>query len=60
MTVFIREDECPHIMRVRAGDEDMDFCELTERVSGRIHPCELVSGNKCETWEEIKRENNDE
>ena len=56
MTVFTRDDECPHIRRLGADGEGMDFCELTEKVSGRIHPCELVSGGECETWEEIKRE----
>jgi len=52
--------ECPHIKRKRAGDESLDYCELTEKVSGRIHPCELVSGDKCEEWEDIKKEWEDE
>jgi len=49
-------DKCPHIRHKSAGDESLDYCELTEKVSGRIHPCELVSGDKCEIWEEIQKE----
>ena len=48
--------ECPHIKRKRAGDESWDFCELTERPSGRIKPCLLVSNGKCETWEKEREE----
>jgi len=47
---------CPHI-RTRGGpDAAMDFCAETEKPSGRIHPCLLVSGEECEIWEEIKKE----
>ena len=49
-------DRCPYIRGIRAGDEYMDYCELTERPSGRIQMCELLTSNKCETWEEIKSE----
>jgi len=48
--------ECPHIRRKSAGDESWDFCEITERPSGRIKPCLLMSGDKCDEWEEIQRE----
>ena len=54
------KEECPHIKGVRAGDEGMDFCRLTERVSGRIQNCVLMSGEECKTWEEIKKEWEDE
>ena len=52
VTLIEPEDKCPHIRRVG----EFDFCELTERPSGRIHPCVLMSGETCEIWEEIKRE----
>ena len=49
--------QCPHIRSRRYGeDESIDYCELTERPSGRIQVCLLVGGNECETWEEIKKE----
>lgn len=50
------DKRCPHIIRKFAGDESFDFCELTERPSGRIKPCLLGSGEECETWNEIWRE----
>lgn len=49
-------DRCPHIIRKQAGDESSDFCDTTERPSGRIKPCLLESGSECEVWNEIKRE----
>ena len=51
-----RAKECPHIIRKSAGDESWDYCELTERPSGRIQGCLLVGGDTCETWEEIQKE----
>ena len=53
------EDRCPHIRTLRGGDETRDFCRETEKPSGRIHPCLLVGGGECETWNEIKQENMD-
>ncbi len=47
---------CPHIRRKAAGDESWDFCDLTERSSGRIKPCLLAGGEKCSTWDEIQEE----
>lgn len=47
-------NRCPYIKSKRAGDESQDFCKLSEKPSGRIHPCILVSGGKCEIWEDIK------
>ena len=48
--------QCPHIRRKSGGDETYDFCDLTEKMSGRIHPCLLVSGDTCDTWQEIQEE----
>ncbi len=48
--------KCPYIITKYYGDESADFCEETERPSGRIKPCLLVSGEECETWNEIKDE----
>lgn len=50
---YMRILKCPHII---SRGEGADFCELTEKVSGRIHPCELQSSGKCTVWEEIKIE----
>ena len=53
-------DRCPHIISKHAGDESLDYCELTERSSGRISVCLLVSQDECEIWNEIQREWNEE
>lgn len=45
-------DRCPEMI----SKQDVDYCRLTEKISGRIHICELMSDNKCGTWEEIKKE----
>ncbi len=45
-------DRCPEMI----SKQDWDYCKLTEKVSGRIHPCLLMSGDECETWEEIRKE----
>jgi len=45
-------EKCPHMR----SKQDYDFCELTERLSGRIKPCLLMSGEHCEEWEEIQKE----
>ena len=50
------EERCPHIRRKSVGDESWDFCDITERPSGRIKPCLLESGDICTEWEEIKKE----
>jgi len=50
------KQECPHIKRKCYGDESVDFCEITERPSGRIKPCLLRSNDECETWQEIQKE----
>jgi len=49
-------ERCPHMITKRAGDESYDYCELTERPSGRIQGCILMSGDKCEVWGEIQEE----
>ncbi len=49
------EDRCPHIISKSAGDESLDFCEVTDRASG-MKPCLLECGYECEIWEEIKKE----
>ncbi len=43
------EEQCPNL-------KNNIFCRETERPSGRIKVCHLVSGNECEEWEEIKKE----
>jgi len=52
-------DRCPHSISKRAGDETYYFCELTERPSGRIKPCLVEYGDKCEIWNELKEEDGD-
>ncbi|KKN62172.1 hypothetical protein LCGC14_0514510 [marine sediment metagenome] len=49
-------DRCPHIIRRGHLDDHSDFCELTQRISGRIQNCVLMSGEECKTWDEIKKE----
>ena len=50
------DKKCPHIRTKSAGDESWDFCDLTERPSGRIKPCLLMSGDKCTEYNEILEE----
>ena len=46
-----RDEECPYIIRKRAGDESYDICEL------KGSSCLIEHGHyTCETWEEIKQE----
>ena len=45
-------DRCPYIKSVG----DVDFCKESERPSGRIKQCLLMSGATCKEWEEIQRE----
>jgi len=33
-----------------------DYCDLTERPSGRIKACLLETGDSCEEWDEIQAE----
>ena len=47
--------KCPLIITKGNAEESLDYCEESEDFSG-MQVCELVSGNKCETWEEIQRE----
>ena len=54
VTLIEPENRCPHI--ICKMDGMVDLCELTEKPSGRIQPCVLMSGETCEIWEEIKRE----
>ena len=49
-------DRCPYIRGLRAGDESIDFCQLTARPSGSTSLCVLVTGSVCDEWEEIKSE----
>ncbi len=49
-------DRCPYIISKSAGDESWDYCELTERPSGRIQMCLLMGKDTCDEWEEIKSE----
>ena len=51
--------KCPHIISKRYGDDGIDYCSLTERISGRIKPCLLLIG-ECEEWNDIKKEWEDE
>lgn len=53
---------CPYV-RTKTGKDswgnvvyEEDFCELTEKPSGRIHHCILQSGDTCEEWEKIQKE----
>jgi len=50
------KERCPHIKRRHIGDESWDFCELTERPSGRIKPCLLESSDECEIYGEFLME----
>ena len=52
--------KCPHIITKGCGDESLDFCELTERPSGRIQVCLKVTGLECEIYNEILKELEDE
>ena len=50
-----KEEKCPYIRSIRAGDESMDYCELMDKPSGRIRICPLITGKECPEWESIKR-----
>ena len=48
-------DKCPHIRNIHYGDEtSMDICELNTK------PCLLEEGLKCDYWEEIQRDEDEE
>ncbi len=47
-------DRCPYIISKGAGG--VDYCELTERPSGKIQMCILMTKDTCDEWEEIKSE----
>ena len=49
-------EKCPETITKGNSDESFDFCQLTERPSGRIQGCVLMSGGKCEEWERIQEE----
>jgi len=52
---------CPHMNSIGYfDDKSTDLCMLSEKPSGRIHPCLLVSGDVCEIWEEIKSDSEDD
>jgi len=44
------KSECPHIKRKYAGDESVDLCEINDKL------CLLEEGLKCEYWDEIQKE----
>ena len=44
------ERECPEARHKRAGDEVYDICNLNDKI------CLLVSGDKCEYFEEYLEE----
>ena len=46
---------CPLIISKGNAEESIDYCEETENFYG-MKICELVAGNRCETWEAIQRE----
>jgi len=48
-------ENCPHVRIIRSGDESMDYCKESDRFSG-MRVCLLVGGDKCDEWEEIKQE----
>ena len=56
MDMCDRIKKCPFVRSVGNSEESMDMCKLTERPSGRIKVCLLVSGDTCEEWTEIQGE----
>ena len=53
------KERCPLINSVGYDDESIDLCMLSEKPSGRISPCLLISGATCDIWDDIKQENID-
>ena len=53
---IVEENRCPYIRRKSCDDESYDFCEITERPSGRIKPCLLIHDDTCEMFEYMKKE----
>ena len=44
-------DKCPYLKARQAGDEVYYWCDLSD------HPCTVeYDGEKCEEWEEIRKE----
>ena len=50
------DERCPELVTKSTGDEATYFCRLTEKFSGRIHPCHREYGEKCEEYDLIMRE----
>lgn len=48
--------KCPNIKTIGNDNYSRDYREPTERISGRMHPCLLESGDTCPEWEQIKKE----
>ncbi|KKN70417.1 hypothetical protein LCGC14_0431120 [marine sediment metagenome] len=46
-------DRCPEMVSKVCGDESQDYCRLND-----MRICELVTKDKCETWEDIKKVGN--
>ena len=46
-------ERCPHIISKCIADESWDWCELSERPSGRIGLC---IGDDCTIYKEIKED----
>ena len=46
----MEENKCPLMKSIG----DVDFCKETERPSGRIKMCLLITGEKCETLDDIR------
>ena len=44
-------ERCPEMKTMAAGDESMDFCELSDRPSG-MKICLLESGDECDIYNE--------
>ena len=49
--------KCPHLVsKVTRYSRDYDCCDLTERPSGRIKLCLLMSNKTCDEWDKIQDE----
>lgn len=49
-------DKCPYIISKGYDDEIVDLCSLSEKPSGRIRQCVLTGDDKCDIFEDVKRE----
>ena len=41
-------ERCPYMISKRYGDEGVDYCSLSEKPSGRISACILMSEEVCD------------